>query len=386
MSEQDRRKFRRTVFNRDDNTCTVPWCDATADDAHHIIERGQWDSGGYIPDNGASVCNHHHKHAEENNIPPQAFWQWIGIPDPPTPTWGESRKRDMCELWAGVDSLDELDETWNVDKWGEPFRRPPHEHLKDHVKYQSSRHLMPLYWHDETCADERIENDDTQLHTLSDFTGIPLVITEKIDGGNCMVVSDESNPVRARNGSSPEDTMRPLYRPGGLYWEHAVNHKLPRNLEVFGEWVYAKHNIHYGCTCEPSCDDTAPPLSEVTGIDGEEAYFQIFGVYNTDWNLWLSWNKTEEIANTLGFPTTPVLYCEDDVDKATFETEQQARRKLTQYAHDIIDRGGEGIVVRSKFPYHYGQFPNRLGKYVRENHVKDTDTHWSKRKLIENVI
>lgn len=365
-TNKNRKQFREQVFERDNHTCTVPWCDEPADDAHHIIERSCWEDGGYIPRNGVSVCNKHHQYAETNDIPPQAFWMWLGIDDPPLP--------------ESVNSAD-------IDKWGNEFETPPWEHLRDRIKYPSSRHLLPLYWYDDTVAEDRMKNDDdTGLTSVEDFVGIPLVITHKMDGGNCMLVSDIENPVRARNGSSPEDTMRPLYRDGGLYWQQEVHQKLPDRLQVFGEWVYAKHSIHYGCDCEDPCDDIGPSLSELTGVDDERAYFQVFGVYDKVLNMWLSWPETQQVADELGFPTTPVIYEEDDRDIATFETEAEARQKLLEYAHEVVDNGGEGIVVRTKFPFHYGQFGRRLGKYVRENHVKDGEEHWSARTVIQNKI
>ncbi len=362
---QNRKQFREEVFSRDNNECIIPWCDKEAVDAHHIIERELWDDGGYIPDNGASVCERHHKYAEKNEIPPQAFYLWAGIESPPLP--------------KKVDSED-------INKWGEPFDTPPWEKYREKIKYQSSRHLLPLYWNNKhTLAKKRIEKDDTGLESLETFVGIPLVITRKMDGSNCMLVSDVENPVRARNGTEPLETMKPLYREGGLYWEQEVHQKLPERLQVFGEWLYAKHSIHYGCECNKKCEDVGIALSDLTGIEDERAFFQVFGVYDTKLNIWLSWEETEKIASVLGFPTTPVLYKESKDDAPTFTDEREAINKLIEYAREVIKNGGEGIVVRSKFPYHYGQFSTKLGKYVRENHVK-TDEHWSDKKTVVNNI
>jgi len=388
MSKQNRKQFREQVFSRDNNTCLVPWCEKDAFDAHHIIERELWDDGGYIKDNGASVCSKHHKAAEENYIPPQSFWMWANIEKPVTPKWSEKQTEKMLTTWTWFDSVSELTGTWNVNKWGEPFERPHREHLRDITKYQSSRHLLPLYWYDKTDAEERIENDDTGLESVEDFVGVPLVITQKIDGGNCMLVNDVDNPVRARRGSGPEKngTMEPLYKQEGLYWQQEVNQKLPDRLQVFGEWVWAKHSIHYGCDCDDPCDDIGPSLSELTGCDDERAYFQTFGVYDKKFNIWLSWDKTKEVSELLGFPTVPVIYEETKEDEATFTSKHEARQQLISYAHDVIENGGEGIVVRKKYPFHYGQFGRSLGKYVRENHVKKDEKHWSKRKTIKNVL
>ncbi|MFC4440096.1 MULTISPECIES: RNA ligase family protein [Natrialbaceae] len=383
MTNKQRKYFRQAVFSETNNTCLVPWCDSEADDAHQIIERPLWTDGGYIPPNGAAVCNNHHQYAETNDIPPQAFWLWKAI-----------LKSDICPSefsdWDQLSinhSLPEQIGSKDVNKWGDAFDTPPWKEHRDRIKYPSSRHLLPLYWYDdESVAQERIEHDDTGLESIEDFIGIPLVVTEKTGGSNCMVVNDVNNPVRARNGKQPLETMKPLYGDGGLYWEQQVNQKLPDRFQVFGEWLHAKHSIHYGCDCESPCEDVGPSLSELTGVDDERAYFQVFGVYDKQMYMWLSWPMTQKVADdVLGFPTSPVIYCEDSADQATFETKAEARRELIKYARDVIDNGGEGIVVRTKFPIHYGQFGNRLGKYVRENHVK-TDEHWSHQEVIENNV
>jgi hypothetical protein len=359
-----RAKFREACIERDNNNCLIPWCDNRPDEVHHIIERSEWDDGGYIQQNGASVCNNHHQYAESNDIPPQAFWWWLRQNEPMTP--------------EGMGT--------QVDKWGEPLDSPPHKDLRERIKYQSTRHMLPLYWAEEGgIASERMTHDDTEMQQLDDFVGIPLVITEKTDGSNCMLVSDVENPVRARNGSRPEETMKPLYREGGLYWEQEVNQKLPNRLQVFGEWLWSKHSIHYGCDCQEECDDVGPNLTEIVDVDDERAYFQIFGAYDKVHDIWLSWPETKQVASELGFPTTPVIYEEDD-DNSTYQSTYEARRDLIQRAHKVVNRGGEGIVVRTKFPFHYGQFCQRLGKYVRPNHVDSDAKHWSKRQKIKNKL
>lgn len=349
--------FREDCVERDGGECLVPWCDSpvTVDpsgpgEVHHIIERELWAEGGYIADNGASVCNLHHRFAETNDIPPQAFWRWAGIEDPPLPD--------------GVD--------FDSDKWGESFDTPPHEDLRDFHKYPSSRHLLPLYWQSERgTAAERTGRDDTGLTGVSSFLETPLVCTVKMDGSNAMLVKDADEPVRARNGSQANhDSFDQLKQ---LYWHKDVYAELPENLQVFGEWLYAKHSIHYGCSCDEPCEDVGPGLRD---------YFQVFGIFDTDYNMWLSWPETEHWAKRLGFTTTPLVE-EHTLDKNSFDNAQQFVMHYTNEAERIVDEGHEGIVIRSKFPFHYGQFSTRLGKYVRPNHVK-TDEHWSHQSLTQN--
>lgn len=53
-----REKFRNDVFSRDKNTCKV--CGETKPveelDAHHITDRSEMPNGGYVKENGITVC------------------------------------------------------------------------------------------------------------------------------------------------------------------------------------------------------------------------------------------------------------------------------------------------------------------------------------------
>lgn len=328
-----REEFRNRVFRRDGFECLVPWCDEDAKDAHHIIERAEWDNGGYFPDNGASVCHKHHKAAEDNYIPPQAFWQWIDVVGP-TPD-GMSR---------------------DVDKWGEPLDTPPWEELRDFHKYPSSRHLPFSHVGDK---------DDTAHRQVDCFIDTPLVITEKVDGSNAMLVKDAEEPVRSRRGrKATHDSFDQLHK---IYWERGVYEELPSWLQVFGEWAYAKHSIHYGC--DGCCDERnqGEPLPD---------HFLVFGVFDTRYNMWLSWDETEMWAEKLGFQTTP------HIKETQYNNQNELYSDLTTIAGCMTPEK-EGFVVRSRYPFHYGQFPQRLGKYVREDHVT-TDEHWSHQQITEN--
>lgn len=730
-----RREFRERCVDRDDGKCLVPWCSSrvTADpdgpgEVHHIIERALWDDGGWYAKNGASVCNDHHQYAEENFIPPHAFWRWLDV-EPLTP--------------EGMPT--------NINKWGPDEQRrgetldtPPHEDLREFHKYPSTRHLLPLYWQSSRgTVEERTGRDDTGLQTVEPFLGVPLAITEKMDGclpynqevitkeqgavkigkvvnqkmdvkvlsynfttgekeyrpvvnhfrngktdnwlrvehdgdsqssrivvtpnhemylsdgstklagelepgdelassvaglsgeqeelvvgsmlgdahlqyrdnpddvgeklrnpfikeahsieqseyvqwkceifgglvnntytrksvfnedfeetkkmcfatqtlpslqkfkdfvaddggrtlpdwvelspkslavwycddgsvltsdaqrpraqfatncfshcdcekliemlqnfgvngrvadygkgprieitadgtealfeeiapyipecmsykvpeeyrvercewngtssnmehfevteiteaetfspikfdievegnhnyfssqvlvsnSNAMLVKDMDEPVRARNGAQADHESFDLLKQ--LYWENDVYAELPEHIQVFGEWLYTKHSIHYGCDCNEECEDTAAPLGTlVDGDYGDQAYFQVFGAFDTRYNLWLSWPEVEQVADTLGFPTVPLVRTSGETDYVRFTDEYVLKQGLLGVAEDRVDAGGEGIVVRWQFPYHWGQFDRALGKYVRPNHVK-TDDHWTRQDLPANRL
>lgn len=376
-----RKSFRQTCVERDGGECIVPWCQSSvtiepdgAGEVHHIIERELWPNGGYLPRNGVCVCNHHHRMAERDEIPPQAFWRWAGTERPVVPRPGE---RGQNKTHVHVDEKVTL---LDIDKWGDSFGTPPHAGLRDFHKYPSTRHLLPLYWQSERgTADERTGRDDTGMTSVETLLDIPLVVTVKMDGSNAMLVKDTDEPVRARNGKDAEHVSFDHLK--SEYWDRNVYENLPEHLQVFGENMYAKHSIHYGCPhdgCGGGCD-AAPPVNDI---------FLVFGVFDTRYNLWLSWPETQQVADEIGFPTTPVIYgpvFDIPSFKGGGQVEQQFLDYMTQQGEEAVDEGHEGIIVRSMYPFHYGQFPRKLGKFVRPNHVT-TDEHWMFQETVRNVV
>jgi hypothetical protein len=307
------------------------------------MERSLWENGGYVVDNGASVCETHHKLAEKNIIPPQAFYRWIGVQNPPLPD--------------GV--------AYHSNKWGESLSPPPWKEYRDEIKYPSTRHLP---WSHEQ------DRDDTSHSEIGWATGIPLVATIKMDGGNCMLVKDMDDPIRARNGRHADKEHFDLAKK--WYWEENLYSKIPKNLQLFGEWIYAKHSIHYGCDCDDPCEDIGPALRD---------YFQLFGVYDKTYDIWLGWEETVAVAQDIGLTIVP------PADGGTYyittgeDNEQKLWSDLYQLSQTVESRGHEGIVVRSALPFHYDQMDQRLGKYVRDDHVIEGETHWSHRELVQNL-
>jgi hypothetical protein len=327
-----REEFNQECLKRDNNDCVVPWCTETADDVHHIIDRDLWTDGGYIPENGASVCNFHHKKAEKDIIPPQAFWYWIGV-EPKTPN---NLRRD-------------------INKWGEEYETPPHNDKKEVAKYPSTLHVS-------------MDEYKTGFNSLEEMVDEEIIITTKMDGSNTMLLKDTEHPVRARNGShashSSFSQLKKIYHDKNLY------SKIDENLQIFGEWMKKKHSIHYGCKCENKCDDIGPAL---------DSYFYVFGVFNNKLNLWLSWDEVETIADKIGFPTVPVI------KKDKYENIGILESEIDKIAQEIIEEGHEGIIIRNRYPFHYGQFQERLAKYVRANHVDKDEEHWKYNKMPDNI-
>jgi predicted restriction endonuclease len=70
--KQKRHNFRKMVFERDHFKCV--FCENNAVDAHHITDRNEMPNGGYILENGISLCENHHRMAEKFHETKGEFW------------------------------------------------------------------------------------------------------------------------------------------------------------------------------------------------------------------------------------------------------------------------------------------------------------------------
>ena len=334
-----REQFREQVFRRDENACVVPGCQELAADAHHLIERRLWtapgEQEGYFIDNGASLCEYHHRFGAETCVlQPQVLRMWAGIINVVLPCgWDPSK---------------------SYDKWGTVLDPP----TRTRIKYPSTPYL-PM--------SPGFEENDINLPDLKPFLNVPLFMTIKLDGSNVQCTREH---VAARNGNVADHPSFDM-----LKAEHArFRWSIPEGVQVFGEWLYAKHSIHY------------------TGPLALQNRFQVFGVYYQDRRMFGSWQDVEEMAKTLGYPTTPVIL------RGTWSEEWELRQALEAAAVQVIAQGHEGLVVRVAHPFPYANFEgyettngkttwrvSAIGKYVRADHVQ-TDAHWSRSLIIKNEI
>jgi len=68
-----RMKFSEAVFKRDGFKCV--FCNEKEDlDAHHITDRNKMPNGGYVKENGITLCPNHHMEAEEFHITEGDKW------------------------------------------------------------------------------------------------------------------------------------------------------------------------------------------------------------------------------------------------------------------------------------------------------------------------
>lgn len=333
MKNQNRDAFRKSVFARDRNTCIVPSCNKPAVDAHHIIERRLWtddtEKGGYLIDNGASLCEEHHKLAERNALSPHVLRMWARITHRVLPK--------------------QLDPDNDYNKWGEVLKPLKKIYLyKDAVKYPSSSFFdfSPNLVH---------ARETNPLVNPNELIGYEVVITTKMDGSN---ITMTNKYIAARNGTDARhrsfDYCKSIHA--------SICHLIPDHIQIFGEWLYAKHSIHY--------------IDELK----LKSYLQIFGLYDQKHHVFLGWDEVEKMSKKIGYPTVPVLA------KRTFTDKHQFIAEITRIGEEQIANGQEGIVVRSIYPFHYSQFPTYLAKYVRAHHVQKGSKHWKSGQITKNEV
>lgn len=75
-----RQRFRESVFCRDKNKCRICGRSDVKLDAHHITNRNLMPNGGYVLENGITLCNTEngcHFKAEINEIKPDTLYNLI---------------------------------------------------------------------------------------------------------------------------------------------------------------------------------------------------------------------------------------------------------------------------------------------------------------------
>jgi len=196
-------------------------------------------------------------------------------------------------------------------------------------------------------------NDDKVLDSADHFLNTPLVISEKCDGSNVAMTSEKCF---ARTHSGP-----PTHPSFDLFKAlHAqIKYNISSGLCVFGEWMYAKHSIHYSKL---------------------PAYFLMFGCRAGD--LWLSWEDVEDLAKALGLETVPTI-----AKRMMFFSEKELKEVILAEAKKPSLCGGdrEGVVLRKAEGFRNTEFVNSVAKYVRKNHVT-TPNHWKDLEIVRNGV
>lgn len=180
------------------------------------------------------------------------------------------------------------------------------------------------------------------------FQGRNIQITEKMDGENTTLYSDY---LHARSLDSRHHPSRDWVK----RFQSEIGHNIPDNWRICGENLFAKHSVSY---------------------DNLDSYFYGFSIWNEN-NICLSAEETSTWFTLLGIQHVPVI---DSIVayKKWWEI-------IENHAKDVINKGGEGVVIRTAQSFHYDKFQEHLAKYVRANHVLSSE-HWMSQLIIPNKL
>lgn len=188
-------------------------------------------------------------------------------------------------------------------------------------------------------------SDDKVLQSYDNFIGNDIVITEKMDGENTSLYN---NGMHARSIDSGYHSSRTWVKS----FHSSIAHLIPDGYRICGENLFAKHSIHY---------------------NDLRSYFYGFSVWQLDYCL--PWLETMTWFNFLGITSVPVIY------EGKFDIDI-----VKDIADNLDTTKHEGFVVRLASGIMMSDFEKSFGKWVRKNHVKDTDEHWMYRPVVKNIL
>lgn len=214
--------------------------------------------------------------------------------------------------------------------------------MNGNTKYPRTYHVP---WSPGATSDDKKLPDD--WFSAHGWEGANIVITEKLDGENTCLTNKD---VYSRSHSAPTRSpwSKNLWDSDGLIWK--VKDKIGENELVYGENLYGEHSIHY---------------------DNLPEYFFMFALRDGDY--WYSWDEVEFMASIINVPTVPLLW------RGIVKSEGELRSIVSKLMSEPSKFGNEkeGVVIRHSNWFHTDEFPKKVCKYVRANHVQ-TDEHWTK--------
>jgi hypothetical protein len=197
-----------------------------------------------------------------------------------------------------------------------------------------------------TTSDDRINKD------YSSLIGVPIVITEKLDGENNAIVR---NGVYGR--SHAEFSRNPwTVKTKELHAQ--IGYLLLNDEYVFGENMYAEHSLIYNNLTSP---------------------FYMFGMRIGE--TWCSYSDLRVFSEILEIPRVPTLF--SGICKTEKEL-QELIEKLVKEPSTLGCEQKEGVVVRLEREFSDREFSTSVMKWVRKGHVQ-TDEHWSRNWKKANI-
>ena len=230
------------------------------------------------------------------------------------------------------------------------------------TKYPRTPHLFGARGTDD---DRRL--GERESHAFLDDPS--LIVEEKIDGTNVGVhFSDVGELVLQCRGHLITEGMHPqydLFKQWAAVKQFVLEERLQNRFIMFGEWVYAKHSIHYRQL---------------------KHYFYEFDIYDKEQESFLDLEQRLAILEGLGVETVPVIHT-GTIDREALEGligpsefDSHFENPLTQRSDNLM----EGLYVRTEAE---GAVTGRA-KMVRPEFVEKIkqSAHWQHQKMTPNLL
>ena len=232
----------------------------------------------------------------------------------------------------------------------------------DFVKYPRTPHLFGSTG---TSDDKHLG----QRESLEFIDNESLIVEEKLDGTNVGIhFSNKQMHLQCR-GHLITAGMHPQY---DLFKQWATvnranfEHNLEERFILYGEWLFAKHSIHYRS------------LSH---------YFYEFDIYDKSERRFLSLERRLEILEPMNIETVPVVHrgalkhreLEGIIVDSAFDSEFE--NPLTGRSDSLM----EGLYLRTESA---DGFVTHRAKFVRPAFTEKVkqSTHWQQQAMVQNLL
>jgi len=197
--------------------------------------------------------------------------------------------------------------------------------------------------------------EDKIIKDINTLLNVPVIITEKLDGSNVSIMSDKC--FARSHANPPKHASFDMFKA----FHAQVKHLIPLQVQLFGEWLYAKHSIEY---------------------ENLPGYFLLFGVRNINTQMWTSWSSVEKIAEIIGVYTVPVIS-----RNTVFSNEKELKNLIQHYYKfpSMYSKQREGFVIRHKNEFNNDNFQQCVAKWVRAEH-NQIDEHWMRKEIVRNKL
>ncbi|GAX78765.1 hypothetical protein CEUSTIGMA_g6202.t1 [Chlamydomonas eustigma] len=180
-----------------------------------------------------------------------------------------------------------------------------------------------------------------------------VIITEKMDGGNCFIHRGSVFARSMRQEASHESFS--MAKAAVAEWGHL----LPDHLAIVAENMQGIHSIEYKGLTSPLY------LLAVWDCSGAQGA-----------GCWGSWDQVEAVAVLIGLPTVPVLFRGEF--NSTGEIQRFMDDRMARFVRSVTaGEYVEGFVIRRVCSMSAAAFGHQVAKYVRRGH-NQTDKNWTR--------